>query len=69
MLLAICADRLWVGLWRAVSTCQGVLAEQVGDELDDLINDIDDLAVATITDAKRRVGVELCRGNTRLILS
>jgi hypothetical protein len=52
-----------------VSTCQGVLAEQVGDELDDLINDIDDLAVATITDAKRRVGVELCRGNTRLILS
>jgi tRNA(fMet)-specific endonuclease VapC len=41
-------------------------AERVGGALDDVIDDNDDVAMATITVAELRVGVELCRGKTRM---
>jgi tRNA(fMet)-specific endonuclease VapC len=41
-------------------------AERVGGALDDVIDDNDDVAIATITVAELRVGVELCRGKTRM---
>ncbi len=41
-------------------------AERVGDELDDVIDDNDDVAIATITVAELRVGVELSRSKTRI---
>ena len=41
-------------------------AERVGGQLDDVIDDNDDVAMATITVAELRVGVELCRGKTRI---
>ena len=41
-------------------------AERVGDELDDVIDDNDDVAMAAITVAELRVGVELCRGKARI---
>jgi tRNA(fMet)-specific endonuclease VapC len=41
-------------------------AERAGDDLDNLIADDDDIAVAAITTAELRVGVELAKGATRL---
>ena len=41
-------------------------AERLGDELDAVIDDNDDVAIATITVAELRVGVELSRGKTRM---
>ncbi len=41
-------------------------AERLGDELDAVIEDNDDVAIATITVAELRVGVELSRSKTRV---
>jgi hypothetical protein len=40
-------------------------AERTGDELDEVIDDDDDAAIAAITVAELRVGVELSRGKAR----